>query len=88
MFKNSQKKHHIQVDTVFKSFILDRLKKSYMKLLIRFGPNIQNSIIRMILLTVISLYLIVKISLMVIVICGIRTTLYHPLKSLVLHLEG
>ena len=52
-----------------------------MEILIRSGANIQNSIKRMIPLTAINLSGIVKIFVMVIIICGIRNTLYHPQKS-------
>ena len=65
-------------------YFLDQLKKSYMKLSIRFGANIQNSIIRMILLTLINLSGTVNILVMVIVIYGIINTPYHPPKFLVL----
>ena len=56
-------------------WLLDRLKKSFMKLFICFGANIQNSTIRMIILKLMYLYGTVHILLMVIVICGIRNIL-------------
>ena len=55
-----------------------------MKLWIHFGANIQISIIRMIILTVINLYGTVKIFVMAIVIYGIRNIPYYPPKLLVL----
>ena len=67
---------------------MDQLKKIYMKLLIRFGVNIQSSIIRMILLTVMNLSRTLKILLMVIVIYGIRNNIYHPPKFLVFSLQS
>ena len=53
-----------------------------MKHLIRFGANIQNSIITIITFTAMNLYGAVKIFLTEIIICGIRNTLYRPPKSL------
>ena len=44
----------------------------------------KNPIIRMILLTVMDLSGVVNISVIEIVICVIRNTIYHPPKSLVL----
>ena len=72
------------MNTVFKNFLLDQLNKSYMKLLIRSGANIQMSIIIMILLKVMNLSGTLNISVMVTVIYGVRNTLYHPPKFLVL----
>ena len=74
-FKNAHNKHHIQVNNVIKSLFSGSTENSYMKLLIRFGVNIKNSIIRMILLTVMNLYGTVKIFVMVVAICYIRNTL-------------
>ena len=74
VFKNAQNKQHIQVNNVIKSFFLDQKKKSFMKLLIRYGVNILYSIIRIIPLTVMILSGTVKILLMVIVIYGIINT--------------
>ena len=64
--------------------LMDRLKKSYMELLIRSGGNIKISIKRMIPLTAINLSGIVKILVMVTVIYGTKNTNYHPPKFLVL----
>ena len=60
------------MSTVIKSLFDVSNEKSYMKLSIRFGANIHNSIIRMILLTVINLYITVEIFVMAIFIYGIR----------------
>ena len=84
VFKNVQNNHHIQVNTVIKTFFLDQLKNSYMKLSIRSGANIQISIKSMIPLTVTNLYGIVQILVMVTVIYGIRNTHYHSPNFLVL----
>ena len=64
--------------------LMDQLKKSYMELLIRSGANIQNSIMRMIPLTVSNLYGTVNVLLVVKVIYGIKNNFYHPPKFLVL----
>ena len=84
VFKNTQNKHHIQVNNVIKTFFLDQLKNSYMEFLIRSGENVQISTKRMIPLTVMILSGTVKILLMVTVICGIINTHYHPIQFLVL----
>ena len=84
VFKNALNKHHIQVNNLIKTFFLDQLKKRYMELLIRSGANINISIKKMILLTEMNLYGILKILVMVTVIYGIRNTHYHPPKFLVL----
>ena len=63
-----------------------RLGKSCMKLLIPFGVNILISIIGLILLTVTNLSGVAKIFAMVIVIRGIKNSLYHAPKYLVLEL--
>ena len=84
VFKNAKNNHHTQVNTVIKSFFLDQLKKSYMKPLISSGANIQISVIIIILLTVMNLSGTVNILVMVTFIYGIRNTLYHPPKFLVL----
>ena len=68
--------------------LLDQMKKSYMKLLISFGENIQISIIRMILVTVMDLSGTVNIFVVILVIYGIINTPYHPPKFLVLYLSG
>ena len=68
IFKNTQIKHHIQVNNVIGFFFLDQLKKSYTELLIRYGANIQISIKIMIPLTAMNLSAIVKILVMVTVI--------------------
>ena len=87
---------HVNTDYAVTGWILcviphireDVFKNSNRKPLIRFGVNIQNSIIRMILLTVINVYGVVKIFVMLIFICGVINTLYHSPKSLVLYLAG
>ena len=63
---------------------MDQLKNGYMELLIGFGANIQNSTKRITPLTEINLSRTVNILMMVSVIYGIRNTLYHPPKFLVL----
>ena len=68
--------------------MLDCMSKSRMKHLIRFGVNIKSSIKRIILFTVMNLYVVVKIFVMEIVICGIKYTPYHPQKSFVLYRVG
>ena len=83
VFKNAQNNHHIQVNTVIKSLFYGSTEKSYMKLSIRSGVNIQILIILMILLTVINLSGMVKISVMVTVIYGINNIPYHPPKLFV-----
>ena len=75
VLQNAQNEHHIQVNIVIKSLFTGSTENSYTKLLIRFGENIKNLIIRMILLKVMNLSGIVKIFVMVIVICGIRNTI-------------
>ena len=67
--------------------MVDRLRKSLMKDLIRFGVNIQTSIIIMILLTVMTLSGVVNIFVTETVIYGIKTTIYRPPKSLVFYIE-
>ena len=74
VFKNTQNKHHIQVNNVIKTLFSGSTEKSYMEILIHSGVNILYSIIRMIPLTVIILSGTVKILHMVIVIYGTRNT--------------
>ena len=84
VFKNAQNNHHIWVNTVIKSFFLDQLKNTYMKISIHSGANIQISIIIMIILTVMNLYGTVNISVMVTVIYGIKNNPYNPPRFLAL----
>ena len=84
VLKREQNNHHIQLNTVIKSFISGSTGNSYMKLLIRSEANIQISIIRMIILTVMNLSGTVNISVMVTVIYGIKNNPYRPQKFLVL----
>ena len=84
VFKNAQNNHHIQKILLSRVCLLDQLKKSHMKLLIRSGANIKISIIRMIILTVMDLYRTVNILVMVTVIHGIKNNPYHPPKFLFL----
>ena len=60
---------------------LDQLKNSNMKLSIRFGVNIQLSIVIIVLLTVMDLFGTVKIFLMVIVSYGIKNTIFSIHQS-------
>ena len=86
--KNAQNKHHIQVNTVIKSFFAESTEKELHETIDTFWSRYKNSIIRMILLTVINLSVTVKIFVMVIVICGIRNNLFHPPSSVFYSLQG
>ena len=76
VFKNAQSKHHIQVNNVIKIVLMDQLKNSYMKVLIRSRANIKFSIKRIIILTVMNLSGIVKI------ISNVNIHLWHKKYSL------
>ena len=73
VFKNAQNHHHIQVNTVINSLFAGSTEKELHETLDTFWSKYtKNPIIRMILLTVMSLSGTVKILLMVTVIYGIK----------------
>ena len=83
----------IQIETIGIGWTLSsrpcfliRLRKIWMKLLILFGVNILISIIILIFLTITNLSGVANISMIVIVICGRKNTLYHAPKPLVSYL--
>ena len=72
VFKDTQNKHHIQVNNDIKTLFAGSTENSYIELSIRSGANIKISIIRMILLTAMNLSGIVKILVMIKFIYGIK----------------
>ena len=80
-YSNANNNNHFIL--LSRPFLFHSYKKSYMKSLTRSGLNKIISIVSLILLTVTNLSEVVKKFMMLIVIHGIRNTLYHAPNSLV-----
>ena len=88
VLNNSNENIGNKVNTVIKTLFADSYENCSKKPLIRFGLNMLILIVTMVLLTVTYLYGVVKIFVMLIFIFGIRNTLNHAPKFLVLWLGG
>ena len=84
LFNNSNGNHRQHFNTVIKTFFLISMMIICMVLLIPFELNILIPFIIMILLTVMDSSAVANIFVMVIVICGIKNTLYRAPKLLLL----
>ena len=69
-------------------YLLIYLRNSCKKISITFGVSIKMSIIRLVLLKVTNLSVVSKIFVMVMVICGIKNSLYHASKFLFFSLQS
>ena len=83
VFKNTNRNHIKQVNTDIKTLFSGVSDKELHETLDIFWSDYENSVIIIILLTVMYLSGVLNIFVMVILICGIRNTLYHQPKPFV-----